>query len=95
MGFWHVSVSLGLFIFMSSSFIFCLILGMMPKQMECLHSGISACSMRGDDCCLTESGKASARNAELRYQFRVIDASSTRKCPRNVYIDSLLDCIIQ
>ena len=33
----------------------------MPMHMECSHSGSSICSMHGEDCCLTESGKARVR----------------------------------
>ncbi len=62
---WHASISLGLFIFMSTSFTLCLILGMtVPMQMGCSHSGSSVCEMKGVDCCLTESGKARVRTAE-------------------------------
>ncbi len=62
---WQAFLSLGLFIFMSTSFALCLISGMtLPMQMECSHSGTSACSMHGEDCCLTESGKARVRTLE-------------------------------
>jgi hypothetical protein len=62
---WQAILSLGLFIFMSTSFALCLISGMtLPMQMECSHSGTSACSMHGEDCCLTESGKARVRTVE-------------------------------
>ena len=62
---WHASISLGLFIFMSTSFALCLISGTaMPMQMNCSHSGSSVCEMKGEDCCLTESGKARVRSVE-------------------------------
>ena len=62
---WHASISLGLFIFMSTSFALCLISGViMPMQMNCLHSGSSVCEMKGEDRCLTESGKARVRSVE-------------------------------
>ena len=77
---WHASISLGLFIFMSTSFALCLISGMtLPMQMECSHSGTSACSMHDEDCCLTESGKAGVRTVE-----RAPISVSRGRCPGNM-----------
>ena len=62
---WHASISLGLFIFMSTSFALCLISGLiMPMQMNCSHADSSVCEMKGEDCCLTESGIARVRSVE-------------------------------
>ena len=62
---WQASISLGLFIFMSTSFALCLIPGsIMPMQMNCWHSGSSVCEMHGEECCLTESGIVRVRSME-------------------------------
>jgi hypothetical protein len=62
---WHASASMGLFIFIESSFALCLISCLaMPIQMECAYSGTSACSMHGEECGLTESGNARVRTAQ-------------------------------
>lgn len=57
-------ITLWLFIFMIASFSLCLVLGSaMPSQTACEHSGSSVCSMHGEECCLTDLGKAQMRTA--------------------------------
>lgn len=61
---WPAVITLWLFIFMMTSFSLCLISGLaMPSQTECSHSGSSVCSMHGEECCLTDLGKAQMRTA--------------------------------
>jgi hypothetical protein len=68
----YLSISLGLLIFMSASFSLCLISGMAaPMLMGCSHPGTSVCSMNGEDCCLTEPGKARFKTSRESYSNRI------------------------
>ncbi len=68
----YIAISLGPLIFMSASFSLCLISGMAaPMLMECSHPGNSVCSMNGEDCCLTESGKARVKTSRESYTNRI------------------------
>lgn len=68
----YIAISLGLLISMSASFSLCLISGMAaPMQMECSHPGTSFCSMNGEDCCLTEPGKARVKTSRESYSDRI------------------------
>jgi hypothetical protein len=42
-----------------------------PMLMECSHPGNSVCSMNGEDCCLTESGKARVKTSRESYTNRI------------------------